>query len=79
MAVSGGSTPRIMFQAMSARQFDWTAIDIYQVDERCVPPDHEQSNYRMIRAALSGPAEIHRMRGELEPAVAAAECERQAF
>jgi 6-phosphogluconolactonase len=71
LAVSGGSTPRLMFQMMSAKPFDWSGIGIYQVDERGVPPDHEQSNYRMIRKALTGPAEIHRMRGELPPGEAA--------
>ena len=60
-----------MFEAMSARPFDWTDIDVFQVDERCVPPDHEQSNYRMIRQALTGPRTIHRMLGELPPDEAA--------
>jgi 6-phosphogluconolactonase len=68
LAVSGGSTPKVMFESMSGRSFDWTDIDVFQVDERCVPPDHEQSNYRMIRRALNGPRTIHRMLGELPPA-----------
>ena len=72
LAVSGGSTPRKMFEYTSTREFDWTGVEVFQVDERCVPPDHEQSNYRMIRAALRGPALIHRMRGELAPEEAAA-------
>lgn len=77
LAVSGGSTPRIMFQWMARQNFDWTGIEIFQVDERCFPPDHEQSNYRMLKEALLGPAEIpaaqvHRVLGELPPAEAAA-------
>ena len=72
LAVSGGSTPKLMFLAMSGRAFDWTGIEVFQVDERCVPPDHEQSNYRMIREALPATPVFHRMRGELPPLEAAA-------
>lgn len=72
LAVSGGSTPKVMFEAMSARQFDWTDVEVFQVDERGVPPDHDQSNYRMIRQALSGPRVIHRIAGELPAGEAAA-------
>jgi 6-phosphogluconolactonase len=72
LAVSGGSTPKKMFEFMSAQEFDWAAVEVFQVDERGVPPDHEASNYRMIRAALQGPSVINRMRGELLPGEAAA-------
>lgn len=76
LAVSGGSTPRVMFQWMAAQPFDWSRIGIFQVDERCFPPDHEQSNYRMLKEALLDPAaipagQVHRVRGELPPAEAA--------
>jgi 6-phosphogluconolactonase len=77
LAVSGGSTPRLMFEAMAKRQFDWRGIEIFQVDERCVPPDHTLSNFRMIRESLLSAISIdesqfHRMQGELAPAEAAA-------
>jgi 6-phosphogluconolactonase len=76
LAVSGGSTPRLMFQAMAKRAFDWAGVQIFQVDERCVPPDNEASNYRMIREFLLDAARIeesqfHRMAGELAPEEAA--------
>jgi 6-phosphogluconolactonase len=76
LAVSGGSTPRLMFQSMARRTFDWTGIEIYQVDERCVPPDDEQSNFRMIRESLLSKVRIadsqfHRVAGELPPEEAA--------
>jgi 6-phosphogluconolactonase len=72
LAVSGGSTPRLMFQAMAKRSFDWSNVQVFQVDERCVPPDHELSNFRMTREALLDSAGIeenqfHRIRGELAP------------
>ncbi len=80
LAVSGGSTPRLMFQTMAKRSFDWRNVRIFQVDERCVPPDHELSNFRMIRESLLDhePSAVqieenqfHRMQGESAPAEAA--------
>jgi 6-phosphogluconolactonase len=76
LAVSGGSTPWLMFQSMARRSFDWTGVGIYQVDERCVPPDDEQSNFRMVRESLLSKARIddsrfHRVAGELPPDQAA--------
>lgn len=78
LAVSGGSTPRLMFQSMARQVFDWNAIGIFQVDERAVPPDHNLSNFRMMHEALLsriaiGEGQIHRMRGELPPAEGARE------
>ena len=78
LAVSGGSTPRIMFEWMARQPFDWSRVYLFQVDERCVPPDHELSNYRMMREALLDklqlhPDQMHRMAGELDPATAAAQ------
>lgn len=77
LAVSGGSTPRVMFEWMAAQSFDWSAVEIFWVDERCVPPEDAQSNYRMTRESLLDriqidPARIHRIKGELPPAQAAA-------
>ncbi len=76
LAVSGGSTPRIMFEWMARQGFDWSGIDLFWVDERCVPIDDSQSNYRMTRESLldSGaiPVErIHRVKTELVPDEAA--------
>jgi 6-phosphogluconolactonase len=66
-----------MFEWMAAQAFEWKAIEIFWVDERCVPPDDAQSNYRMTREALLDriqiePARIHRIKGELPPEQAAA-------
>jgi 6-phosphogluconolactonase len=77
LALSGGSTPRLMFQAMAKRPFSWAGVQIFQVDERCVPPDHELSNFRMMRESLLDAvgieeSQIHRVKGELEPGEAAA-------
>ncbi len=76
LAVSGGSTPRLMFQSMTRREFDWAGVELFWVDERMVPPTDGQSNYRMTREALLDaihlPAtSIHRIEGELSPEEAA--------
>jgi 6-phosphogluconolactonase len=76
LAVSGGSTPRLMFHTMARSGFDWSHIDLFQVDERCVPPDHQMSNFRMTREALLdhihlAHGQVHRIEGELIPDEAA--------
>lgn len=76
LAVSGGSTPRLMFQSMATRSFEWNSIEIFQVDERCVPPDHAESNFKMLREALLisiaiDESHVHRIEGELPPEDAA--------
>ena len=81
IALSGGNTPRPVYHAMAASGADWTRWEITFGDERCVPPESDQSNYRMAKEALFDlagiPAEnILRMHGEDEPAAAAAAYER---
>jgi 6-phosphogluconolactonase len=80
IAISGGNTPRVMFEWMAKQDFDWAGVDLFWVDERCVPPDDKQSNYRMTREALLGQlldkgrisaGQIHRIQGELPPEDAA--------
>ncbi|MEO0468772.1 MAG: 6-phosphogluconolactonase [Bacteroidota bacterium] len=79
MALSGGSTPKILFKLLAesyADKIDWSFLHLYWGDERCVPPDHSDSNFRMTEELLLSqvpiPAEnIHRVRGEAEPALEA--------
>ncbi len=86
IAVSGGSTPKATFHILAdpaqpfVSRMPWSRIELYFVDERTVPPDHPDSNYRMTKEALLDrvpirPEQVHRMQGELEPEVAAAEYE----
>jgi len=75
-AISGGSTPKLLFADLARAAFDWSRVHIFWVDERCVPPDSPDSNYRLAHETLLGPAHIpeqniHRIEGELEPAEAA--------
>lgn len=72
VALSGGSTPRALHQALVAQYRDlipWERVQVFWSDERCVPPDHPESNYRMARETLLEqvplpPENIHRMPGE---------------
>jgi len=80
IALSGGNTPRPVYTklARTGRDLPWERTLITFSDERCVPPDDEQSNYRMARETLVVPAHlpdksIMRMRGEIEPQIAAQE------
>jgi 6-phosphogluconolactonase len=77
LAVSGGSTPKIMFEWMARQTFDWHGIDLFWVDERCVPIYDSQSNYRMTRESLLdkirlAPQQVHRVETEFPPEEAAA-------
>lgn len=79
IALSGGSTPQALFTELATRDVP-PAIDYFWSDERCVPPDAPESNFRLAHDALLAPlgvdaARIHRMRGELEPRAAADEYE----
>jgi len=80
MALSGGSTPRALYSLLATQEYadriSWADVHLFWSDERCVPPDDPSSNYRMAREALidrvSIPAEqVHRIRGEDDPLVAA--------
>lgn len=82
IALSGGNTPRPVYEeiARTAPDLPWERIYVTFGDERCVPPDDEQSNYRMARESLFTPASVPersvaRMRGEIEPQLAAQEYE----
>jgi 6-phosphogluconolactonase len=86
IAISGGTTPKATFKLLAdpAQPFvnhvPWEHLELFFVDERTVPPEHADSNYRMTRETLLDhvairPENVHRMQGELEPEVAAAQYE----
>ena len=52
LAVSGGSTPRELFKALSVAEIDWSKVTVTLVDERFVPPSHDRSNHRLVAACL---------------------------
>ena len=80
VALAGGGTPKPVYQRLAepdyAQNIDWQRVHVFFGDERCVPPDDSRSNYRMAREALLDfvplpPENVHRMRGEDDPALAA--------
>ncbi|MGB0082665.1 MAG: 6-phosphogluconolactonase [Terracidiphilus sp.] len=88
VAISGGSTPKATFALLAdpaqpwRARMPWSKLDLWWVDERCVPPDDPDSNYRMTREAMLDhvplqPEQIHRMEGEREPEAAASRYESE--
>jgi 6-phosphogluconolactonase len=80
VALAGGSTPKATYtlftQAPYCDAIDWDAVEFFFGDERCVPPDNEQSNYKMAHDTFLAPMnisddQVHRMRGEDDPQQAA--------
>ena len=71
IVLTGGSSPRRAYELAAARGADWSGATVWFSDERCVPPDHELSNFGMTDAALlsrlESPPRVHRMQGELGP------------
>lgn len=84
LALAGGSTPKAMHAELVAHHaaaLDWSKVHVYFGDERCVGPEHPDSNYAMASSTLLGklplrPDHVHRIRGELSPDQAAADYER---
>lgn len=85
-ALSGGKTPAALYDLLAktpfASQIPWARVHLFWGDERCVPPEHGDSNYRMVRELLLDhvsipPANVHRMPGEMDPVEAAARYEGQ--
>jgi 6-phosphogluconolactonase len=66
VVLTGGSTPRSAYELAAKLEPDWSRVDVWFTDERCVPPDDERSNYRLVEETLLDrlerlPAAVHRM------------------
>ena len=82
VVITGGSTPRTAYERVAELRTDWSTVELWFTDERCVPPDHEHSNYRMVDGALLSRVDgvrARRMRGELGPHDGAADYEQQLY
>lgn len=86
VALSGGSMPRGLYALLATAEYreriPWSQVHLFWGDERCVPPDRPESNYRMVQESLLSKISIpernvHRMAGEKEPQIAAAEYEAE--
>jgi 6-phosphogluconolactonase len=82
IVMTGGKTPSTTYELLSqpaySKKIDWNRLHVFWGDERCVPPEHADSNYRMAWSSLLSQvpipaANLHRMRGELEHSEEAAE------
>jgi 6-phosphogluconolactonase len=74
--LTGGTSPERAYELAAERRPDWSGAELWWGDERCVPPDHEWSNFAMAKRALLDrlrvpPAFVHRIQGELGPQRAA--------
>jgi 6-phosphogluconolactonase len=72
LALSGGSTPRRTYELLGEKPAELESVEVWFADERCVAPEDEQSNYRLVADTLLAPGGIepelvHRMQGELGP------------
>jgi 6-phosphogluconolactonase len=85
-ALAGGSTPRRLYSLLAQPPFlscvAWSRVEFFWGDERCVPPDHPVSNFRMARETLldviqPDPAHVHRMHGEETPSTAVTDYEAE--
>lgn len=79
IVLAGGRTPAAVYRALASRtDVAWASVHAFVGDERCVPPGHADSNFRMIHETLLAqvpipPGQVHRLRGEVAPEDAAAE------
>jgi 6-phosphogluconolactonase len=81
IVLTGGRTPGRAYERAAELQPDWSSVEVWWGDERCVPADDERSNYRLAKSTLldrlaEQPADVHRIRGELQPADAASEYDK---
>jgi len=76
LAISGGTSPKLMFEVFAKTTFPWERVQLFWVDERGVPPADAQSNFKLADDAWLAPgqfprANVHRMQGELPAQTAA--------
>jgi 6-phosphogluconolactonase len=82
VVLTGGNTPKLAYREVAKLEPDWSKVELWWSDERCVPPEHELSNYGMAKSALldrleHAPGGVHRIKGELGKEEAAAEYDRE--
>ena len=76
LVLSGGSTPKRLYEILAQSNISWNHVHFFWGDERCVGPDHIDSNYKMAYDTLLSKinvnaSHIHRLRGEIAPEIAA--------
>lgn len=81
LVLSGGSTPKRLYEILAKSNMSWDHVHFFWGDERCVGPDHRDSNYKMTYDTLlskinPSPSHIHRLQGEIDPALSAQDYEK---
>jgi len=80
VALAGGNTPKRVYELLASEPYvsriDWSSVHLFFGDERCVPPDHADSNYRMVNESLISrvsipPENVHCIAGEGDPVISA--------
>ena len=82
IALTGGKTPEQAYEHAAQREPNWSSVELWWTDERCVPPDDELSNFHLAKRTLldnlgSAPRAVHRIKGELGKDEAAADYDRE--
>jgi 6-phosphogluconolactonase len=82
IVLTGGSSAGPPYRRAAELEPDWSKVTLWWGDDRCVPPEHEWSNYRLAKETLldhleQQPREVHRIRGELSPTEAADQLDRE--
>ncbi|MDX6401890.1 MAG: 6-phosphogluconolactonase, partial [Gaiellaceae bacterium] len=82
IALTGGRTPELAYEEAATLEQDWSNVELWWSDERCVPPDDDLSNYALAKRTLldnlsSAPRQVHRIKGELGKERAAGDYERE--
>ena len=82
IALTGGRAPALAYEEAAKLEQDWSNVELWWSDERCVPPDDDLSNYALAKRTLldslgAAPRKVHRIKGELGKERAAADYERE--
>jgi 6-phosphogluconolactonase len=80
VALTGGSAASTLYPVLAQAKLEWSKVHFWFGDERCVPPDHADSNFKLAKESFLSrvpDARVHRIKGEIAPADAAAEYERE--
>src|SRR3954453_4895037 len=77
LSLAGGNTPKRTYEQLAGALGSWEHVGLWFNDERAVPPDDPQSNFKMVAEALGGHPTLHRIAGESDPEAAAQAYERE--
>lgn len=77
--LSGGSTPKAVYAGLAKQEIDWNEVHLWWGDERFVPPDHPDSNYRMVREQLLDEIEVSPLQVHAWPILSSPELSAETY